>query len=274
MRVTLVVVLVAVAAGALAFAVSARRHLDLDATDELGRMPRLRRFLGERLDQQSLRGLLVTVSFAVVLGVALAVGALLDMVATNEGLAEYDDDIADWGSHNASSEAIDVLRVITELGSTWLLTTVLALTALLAWLRRRTLVPLVFLAVVGVGQGLLVNLLKAIVDRDRPDVLQLVAVRGPSFPSGHSAGAAACWAAVAIVIAHGRARRTHAALAAGAVVLAVAVATSRALLGVHWLTDVLAGLAVGWGWCALVAVAFRTRLSASPARRRPAVSSP
>jgi undecaprenyl-diphosphatase len=273
MRVTLVVVLVAVAAGALGFTISARHQLDLDATDELGRLPRLRRFLGERFDQQSVRGLLVTVSFAVVLAVALAVGVLLDMVATHEGLAEYDDNVAEWGSRNATSEAVDVLRVITNLGSTWLLTIVLAATALGAWLVRRSLVPLAFLAVVGIGQAVLVNLLKVIIDRDRPDVLQLVAVRGPSFPSGHSAGAAACWAAVALVVAYGRSRRMHAALAAAAVLLAVAVATSRALLGVHWLTDVLAGLAVGWGWCALVAVAFRTRLSASPARRRPAASS-
>jgi membrane-associated phospholipid phosphatase len=273
MRVTLIVVLVALAAGALGFAISARHPLDLDATGELGRVPRLRRFLGERFDQQSLRGLLVTVSFVVMLLVALAVGVLLDMVATNEGLAEYDDNVAEWGSHNATSEAVDVLRVITHLGSTWLLTTVLAITALVAWLRRRSLVPLAFLAIVGVGQALLVNLLKVIVDRDRPDVLQLVAVRGPSFPSGHSAGAAACWAAVAIVVAHGRSRQTHAALGAVAVVIAVAVAASRALLGVHWLTDVLAGLAIGWGWCALVAMAFQTRLSASPARRRPVASS-
>ncbi len=273
MRVSLVVVLAALAAGALGFAISARHPVDLDATDELRRLPRLRRFLGERFDQQSLRGLLVTVSFVVVLLVALAVGALLDMVATDEGLAEYDDNVAEWGSRNATSEAVDVLRVITQLGSTWLLTIVLAVTALVAWLRRRSLVPLVFLAVVGIGQNVLVNLLKVTIDRDRPDVLQLVAVQGPSFPSGHSAGAAACWAAVALVIGYGRSRRTQAALLAVAVVIAVAVATSRALLGVHWLTDVLAGLAVGWGWCALVAVAFRTRLSASPARRRPATSS-
>ena len=273
MRVTLVVVLVALAAGALGFAISARHPLDLDATDELGRLPRLRRFLGERFDQQSLRGVLVTASFVVVLVVALAVGGLLDMVATNEGLAEYDATIARWGSRNATSEAVEVLRVITNLGSSWVLTIVLAVTALVAWLVRRSLVPLVFLAVVGIGQVVLVNLLKVIVDRDRPDVLQLVAVRGPSFPSGHSASAAACWAAMAIVVAHGRSRWTHAALAAGAVLIAVAVATSRALLGVHWLTDVLAGLALGWGWCAVVAVAFRTRLSASPARRPPAMSS-
>src|SRR5262245_59419925 len=173
MRVTLIVVLVALAAGALGFAISARHPLDLDATDELGRVPRLRRFLGERFDQRSLRGLLVTLSFVVVLLVALAVGVLLDMVATKEGLAEYDDNVAEWGSHNATSEAVDVLRVITNLGSTWLVTAVLAITALVAWLRRRSLVPLAFLAIVGVGQGLLVNLLKVIVDRGRPDVLQL-----------------------------------------------------------------------------------------------------
>jgi len=272
MRVTLIVVLVALAAGAVGFAISARHPLDLDATDEIGRVPRARRFLAERFDRQTLRGLLVTVSFVIVLAVALAVGLLLDMVATDEGLAEYDDNVAEWGSANATSDAITVLRLITNLGSTWLLTIVMAVTALVAWLVRRSLVPLAFLAVVGVGQVVLVNLLKVIVDRDRPDVLQLVAVQGPSFPSGHSAAAAACWAAVALVIGYGRSRRTQAALLGAAVVIAVAVAMSRALLGVHWLTDVLAGLAIGWGWCALVAVAFQTRLSGSPAHRRPAVS--
>ena len=73
MRVTLVVVLVAVAAGALGFTFSARHQLDLDAADELGRLPRLRRFLGERFDQQSVRGLLVTVSI-----ISLPLFVLLD----------------------------------------------------------------------------------------------------------------------------------------------------------------------------------------------------
>jgi membrane-associated phospholipid phosphatase len=260
---------VAVAAGALGFVLSARRSLDLDATDELGRLPRLRRFLSERFDRESIRGLLVTAAFAIVLVVALVVGVLLDMVATTSGLAEADDNVAEWGARNATTGAVDVLRTVTNLGSTWLLSIALAVTAFVAWWRRRRLVALAFLAVVGVGQLVLVNLLKVIVDRDRPDVLRLVAVQGPSFPSAHSAAAAACWAAVALVAGFGRSRRTKALLTAGAVVIAVAVATSRALLGVHWLTDVLAGLAIGWGWFALVALAFRTRVSATPGRRRP-----
>jgi len=45
-----------------------------------------------------------------------------------------------------------------------------------------------------------------------------------------------------------------------AVGLAVAVAASRVLLDLHWLSDVVAGLALGWAWFAFCAIAFGGRL--------------
>ena len=66
-------------------------------------------------------------------------------------------------------------------------------------------------------------------------------------------------------------RAVRAVLAAGAALVAIVVATSRALLGVHWVSDVVAGLALGWGWFLLVAVAFGGRNAAS---RRSGESTP
>jgi undecaprenyl-diphosphatase len=45
-----------------------------------------------------------------------------------------------------------------------------------------------------------------------------------------------------------------------AVGLAVAVASSRVLLDVHWLSDVIAGLVLGWVWFTICTVAFGGRL--------------
>ena len=41
--------------------------------------------------------------------------------------------------------------------------------------------------------------------------------------------------------------------------LAVAVACTRVFLDVHWLTDTLAGLFLGWAWFAAVSIAFGGR---------------
>jgi undecaprenyl-diphosphatase len=49
-------------------------------------------------------------------------------------------------------------------------------------------------------------------------------------------------------------------LAGAAVAIAVGVAGSRVLLDVHWLSDVIAGVALGWAWFAVCSVAFGGRV--------------
>jgi undecaprenyl-diphosphatase len=105
-----------------------------------------------------------------------------------------------------------------------------------------------------------VLVVKDIVERVRPTLNPAAATLGPSFPSGHSATAAAFYAAAALVI--GRTLRPSARqlVIAAAVGIAVAVAASRVLLDLHWLSDVIGGLALGWAWFALCAVVFGGRL--------------
>lgn len=117
-----------------------------------------------------------------------------------------------------------------------------------------------FLAVVIAGQSALANAVKWLVDRARPDLDPLGGFSGPSFPSGHATAAAAGFAAFALVLGRRRSGRTKALLAAGAAGVAAAVAATRVLLGVHWLSDVLAGLAMGWAWFAVCSIAFGGRL--------------
>jgi undecaprenyl-diphosphatase len=64
----------------------------------------------------------------------------------------------------------------------------------------------------------------------------------------------------ATVLGRRRSPRVKALLAGAAAAIAVAVATSRVLLGVHWFTDVLAGLALGWAWFAVSSIAFGGRV--------------
>ena len=110
----------------------------------------------------------------------------------------------------------------------------------------------VTISVVGVGP---VNAgLKELFGRVRPGFAEGGAQYGSlSFPSGHSAGVA-CLVTTALLLAGPRlapvARRWW---TAAGVVLVLLVGCTRMWLGVHYLSDVLAGWAVGVGWTLLVA---------------------
>ncbi len=131
--------------------------------------------------------------------------------------------------------------------------------AVLAWLVRRRAWPVaawVLTAVVVIGP--LTTLLKEAFGRIRPDFDSGGArLDSLSYPSGHASGIATL-VTVALVLAwpvlSPRARRAYLALGVAAVVL---VGATRMWLGVHYLSDVLGGWALGISWSLLVALAFQ-----------------
>lgn len=228
--------------------------------DEVHRHPRLATFARSRLDPKVATGFLLTVGVIVLTVGVAAAGALLLMVRTHSGFAAFDAGATRFGAGHATALSTNVLRLVTQLGGAGVLIPLTVVVALAEIRRRRPLVAAAFLVLAVCGQFLVANTVKSLVHRLRPDLLHLTGFSGPSFPSGHAVAAAASFAAFALVLGRDRSRTFRTWLAGAAVGLAVAISATRVLLGVHWLTDVLAGLAIGWSWFALCSIAFGGRL--------------
>jgi len=213
-----------------------------------------------RLDPERATGLALTLALLVVLlgGVVLALLAVV--VRSTDVLAGIDSGVAEWGDRHASAWSHDALTLVTQLGETWLVVLVAIVVAGIEIARTRSRWVAPFLLAVILGDKFLTEAIKQLVDRARPEIEAVAATLGPSFPSGHTSTAAASWAAFALVAGRWWGRRSWPALAGVAVGIAVAVALSRVFLDVHWLSDVLGGLALGWAWFAACAIAFGGRL--------------
>ena len=151
----------------------------------------------------------------------------------------------------------DVVRVLTWAGSALLLVA-LALIACLAFaragLRREALAVALSLG----GAMLISDWVKLLVSRPRPPVEHLQAVTGSSFPSGHATQASAFWFSLVFAMPAAGASPKQTRVAAGlALLIVLAVATSRVYLGVHYPADVIAGVLLGTGWAIFVAGCVR-----------------
>lgn len=213
-----------------------------------------------RLDPEKATGLALTLALFVVLLGGLLLALLAVVVRSSDLLAGIDSSVAEWANRHGSAWSHDALTLVTRLGEVWVVVPVAILVAAVEIARTRSRWVVPFLLIVILGDHLLTNAIKQLVDRARPTIEAVAATLGPSFPSGHTSTAAASWAAFALVAGRWWGRRAWPALAGTAVGIAVAVALSRVFLDVHWLTDVLGGLALGWAWFAACAIAFGGRL--------------
>lgn len=208
-----------------------------------------------RVEEAALLTLLA--GFGIVLAAAFFFAFLLEDVLDGGGVARLDRPVSRWVAGHRLPWLTDGMRAITHLGGAGAWVVAATVGVIVAVLRRRW-VPLAAAMAAAGGIGLVVETIKNVVGRQRPGLpYAITTADGYSFPSGHAAGftcvaVVSAWLVTRFVV---RSWRGGVAVWTAAVVLAAGVGLSRVYLGVHYLSDVLAGWTVGALWAVSIATA-------------------
>jgi len=184
-------------------------------------------------------------------------GGIVDAVADPAPLAAADGPTLRWMVGHRTGVLTPVMAQVSNAGGTPGMTVLTAIgVALLTWKRRFR--DAIVVLVAGAVAGPLVSAYKHLYARPRPPAAtQLVAEPSYALPSGHSLSSMVVVGILAVVVTrmlHSALRRILTVSAAALVIATIGV--SRLYLGVHWLTDVLAGWSLGGAWLSLCTVAL------------------
>lgn len=191
---------------------------------------------------------LVTVPFGVLVAQVAGEGRLVGVDATAARALNR------WARR--APGAVEVLRVVSHLGSPVVCHLLAVVGAGFCWVRGRRR-PAAYLVAVAAGAALSSTAVKLLVRRERPVLEAAIAsARGFSFPSGHATIATAVYGALFLVFVASVPARGRRWLLAATVVFLAGVGLSRLVLGVHHLTDVVGGHILGLAWLSAATAAF------------------
>ncbi len=214
-------------------------------------------------------------------GLLLLSGAILAVLGTwtfvevasevREGDTQtFDDYVMRLVAENQHPTIERAMLEITFLGTGLVVMVIVVIASLFLWLtRHRYSASLLVFATA--GALILNNLLKAGFDRPRPQIFQWgTHVLSSSFPSGHAMSATVVYSMVAFLAARLEAKHfVRWIVMLAATLLIVLIGTSRVYLGVHFPTDILAGVLIGFAWAgfcmAMFEALYRMGRRAAPA---------
>ena len=188
---------------------------------------------------------------------ALAFAFLLWSVLAHSGLTVVDPTVTTFVASHRIGWVTLVMRIVTWLGSSFFIIPFGLVVG--GYLRRgqRTWRPLVMMAAAFAGAAGLYDIVKPTVGRARPPAALQVGGpdKGFAFTSGHATQSIAFYGMLAVVLIIWFAPNRRLLIAIGAAFVTLVIGASRLYLGLHWLTDVLGGYALGLAWLSLVMVA-------------------
>ncbi|PMS19643.1 ATPase [Trinickia dabaoshanensis] len=149
------------------------------------------------------------------------------------------------------------MTAMSELGDAAVVVPVVLV--VLSWFvwHRRWRAAIYWLAAVG-GAEVIVKLLKLALHRVRPNPFASGA-ESFSFPSSHATLAIVTYGFLAFLLCDGQRHRQRTAIVLVTAVAVSLIAASRLYLGVHWVSDVVAGLSFGLAWVTVLAVGYSLR---------------
>jgi membrane-associated phospholipid phosphatase len=187
---------------------------------------------------------------------AAAFALLLWSVLAHSGLARADSAVATFIAGHRPGWLTPVVQLVTWLGSSFFIIPFGVAMGGYLRLRRRTWRPLVMMTAAFLGAAALYDIVKPAVGRARPSAA--LQVGGPdegwAFTSGHATQSIAFYGMLAVVLISWFAPKRRLLVGIGAALVVLVIGASRLYLGVHWLTDVLGGYALGLAWLSLVMV--------------------
>ena len=212
------------------------------------RFPRLSKAVAARFSLTRFSGLPQTLIVVAGLYVLAMFGGLIDDVRENEGLVRLDQSIDGFFAPYRADWLLSAFLWITAIGAGPSLTAVLlCATALLASDGRARLIPPLWIAFLGAQATTWSS--KYIIARPRPAFLPDITEWNPSFPSGHATASTALIGMLGTIVAlHVTTLRARFEVAFWTTVAVALICFSRLFLGVHFLTDVAAGILVGLFW--------------------------
>jgi len=161
----------------------------------------------------------------------------------------FDNAIMHWmGAHQVPSVEAAMLEV-TALGTGTVVGMIVLIAGMFLWLNHHRH-SAVLLIVATLGGMVLDNLLKIGFNRPRPQVFEWgTHAVSSSFPSGHAMSSVIVYGTVAYLAARLQ-RNVHARILTFvlAAIIIVMISISRVYLGVHYPSDILAGLLIGIAW--------------------------
>ena len=191
-------------------------------------------------------GLMLVRGFAAGLMALYGFAHLADEVMEQE--TQHVDELVLHTVRQVSSPPLDAIAYFLSFVGAELVA-VLLVTLLVAFARRGRWGAAVGLLVTTLGAQLLNDVLKDLFQRTRPaSVDWLIPAQAWSFPSGHAMVSAAFYLFIAYLgwrVLRGRPRLV---CTVGLLLLILGIGLSRLYLGVHYLTDVVAGYAAGFLW--------------------------